>query len=71
MPKKIIKNYCKFIKRFNTKEISLVSYAEHDEETLNPNELNEFFENRLIKSTHNSLIEGYNSKDIYFCSKKL
>jgi len=70
MPKKIIKNYCKFIKRFNTKEISLVSYAEFDERTLNPNELNEFFENRLIKSSHNSLIEGYNSKDIYFCSKK-
>jgi putative sugar O-methyltransferase len=70
MPKKIIKNYYKFIKKFNTKEISLVSYAEHDAKTLNPNTLNEFFENRLTGSSHDGLIKGHKSKDIYFCSKK-
>ena len=44
MPKKIIENYCKFIKKFDAKEISLISYDKYDKSTtFNPEKLNFFF----------------------------
>jgi putative sugar O-methyltransferase len=70
MPKAIIKNYVKFIKKFKTKEISLISYDGFDlKTTVNPEELNEFFENKLKISWKNGLIEEYNEKLIYLTSK--
>ena len=69
MPKNIIENYCKYIKKFNTKEISLISYKNYNSETtFNPEELNNFFDNKLIISWHDSLIREYNKKQIYLSS---
>lgn len=70
MPKAVIKNYAKFIKKFKTKEISLISYDGFDlKTTFDPEELNEFFENKLKISWKNGLIEEYNEKLIYLTSK--
>ena len=69
MPKKVISNYVKFIKRLNTKEISLISYSSFDlKTTFNPEELNSFFDDKLSVSWKNSLIEEYNRKEIYLTS---
>ena len=69
MPKKVIKNYVKFIRKFNTKEISLISYDAFDlKTTFNPEELNVFFDNKLKVDWKNFLIEGYNRKLIYLTS---
>ena len=70
MPKKIVENYVKFIRKFKTKEISLISYDRFDSNTtFNPEELNIFFNNELKISWKNTLIEGYNRKLIYLTSK--
>ena len=70
MPKKVVKNYVKFIKKFKTKEISLVSYDRFDlETTFNPKELNEFFDNKLKISFKDMLIEDYKRKLIFLTSK--
>ena len=69
MPKKVISNYVKFIKRLNTKEISLISYSGFDlKTTFDPEELNSFFDDKLSVSWKNSLIEEYNRKEIYLTS---
>jgi putative sugar O-methyltransferase len=70
MPKEVIKNYVKFIKKFKTKEISLISYDNFDTKTtFNPKELNEFFDNKLKISYENTLIKEYNRKFIYLISQ--
>ena len=70
MPKEAVKNYIKFIKKFKTKEISLISYDGFDPKTtFNPEELNEFFENKLKITYKNHLIEESNRKLIYLTSK--
>ena len=70
MPKKIVENYVKFIRKFKTKEISLVSYDRFDlNTTFNPEELNIFFNNDLKISWKNTLIEEYKRKLIYLTSK--
>ena len=70
MPKKIVENYVKFIRKFKTKEISLVSYDRFDlNTTFNPEELNFFFNNDLKISWKNTLIEEYKRKLIYLTSK--
>tara|TARA_B100000524_G_scaffold256686_1_gene139174 strand:+ start:79 stop:1083 length:1005 start_codon:yes stop_codon:yes gene_type:complete len=70
MPKKIVENYVKFIRKFKTKEISLISYDRFDlKTTFNPEELNIFFNNELDISWKNTLIEGYNRKLIYLTSR--
>ena len=69
MPKSVINNYVKFIKKFKTREISLISYDGYDlKTTFNPEELNLFFENKLKISWKNNLIEEYNRKLIYLTS---
>ena len=69
MPKRVIDNYVKFIKKFKTREISLISYGGYDlKTTFNPEELNLFFENKLKISWKNNLIEEYNHKLIYLTS---
>ena len=70
MPKKVIQNYVNFIKKFNTKEISLISYDGYDDNTtFNPKELNSFFNNKLNLSWKNFLIQDYNRKLIFLTSK--
>ncbi len=69
MPKNIISNYVKFIKKFKTKEISLISYDDYDSKTtFNPEELNIFFEKKLKINRQNNIIEDYNKKLIYLTS---
>ena len=71
MPKMVIKNYVKFINKLKTKEISLISYDGFDlKTTFEPEELNNFFDNKLSVSWENSLIEGYKRKEIYLTSNK-
>lgn len=66
MPKVVIKNYVKFIKKFKTKRISLISYDGFNlKTTFNPEELNNFFDNKLSISWETRLIEEYKRKDIY------
>jgi hypothetical protein len=69
MPKIVIENYVKFIKKFKTREISLISYDKYDlRTTFNPEELNTFFDNKLKISWKDNLIEEYNRKLIYLTS---
>ena len=69
MENKIIKNYVDFLEKFKTKEISLISYDNFNTQTtFNPEELNNFFDNKLNVNWKDSLIEGYNKKLIYFTS---
>jgi len=66
MPKMVIDNYVKFIEKFKTKEISLISYGGYDlKTTFNPQELNLFFDNKLKISWKDNCIEDYNKK-LYF-----
>jgi len=60
MTDKIIKNYCHFIKRFNTKEVSLITYDNHNPNTtFEPSLLNKYFGNKLKLSSENLLINEY------------
>ena len=69
MPKIVIKNYLKFIKKFKTKELSLISYDNFDlKTTFMPEELNSFFDNKLNVFWKDFLIEEYNRKLIYLIS---
>ena len=69
MPKNVVNNYIKFVKKFKTKEISLISYDKFDTNTtFDPTELNTFFDNKLKICWINSLVEDYNRKEIYLTS---
>ena len=69
MPKRVIENYVKFIRKFKTKEISLISYEIFDlKTTFNPEELNTFFNNELNISWKKTLIKDYNKRLIYLTS---
>ena len=69
MPEVVIKNYCKYIKKFNTKEISLISYdGFNPSTTFNPELLNNYFENNLNISWKDTLIKEYERKLIYLTS---
>lgn len=69
MPKHVIQNYSKYIKKFETKQISLISYDAFDlKTTFKPEELNIFFDNKLNISWKKTLIEKHNRKFIYLTS---
>jgi len=69
MPKEVIDNYCKYIKKFNTKEISLISYENYNlKTTFNPESLNNFFDQKLKITWIDGLIKDYNKKSIYLTS---
>ena len=69
MPEKVINNYCKYIKKFETKEISLISYDNFNPQTtFNPENLNNFFEKELNILWKKTLIEDDNRKLIYLTS---
>ena len=70
MPKKVVKNYIQYVFKFKTKEISLISYSNFNTETtFNPEELNNFFNNKLKISWKEFLIEDYRKKLIYLTYK--
>ena len=70
MPENVIKNYCNYIKKFNTKEISLISYGKYDQRTtFDPVLLNKFFDNNLNVEFHNSVVKQHNKKLIFLTSK--
>ena len=72
MPKHVVQNYVKFVKKFQTKEISLISYDSFDlKTTFNPEKLNEFFNEKLKISWKDFLIKEYEMKEIYLTSKNL
>lgn len=69
MPKKIVKNYISYIKKFKTKDISLISYDKFDPSTtFNPEDLAELFDIKLNISWKKDLIEDYDKKLIYLTS---
>ena len=66
MPEKIVKNYIKYVNKFKTKQISLMSYDDFDPKTtFDPNLLSNFFDNKLIIEKKNHLINEYKRKEIY------
>ena len=70
MPKKVIENYCKFIKKFNTLEISLISYDNYNSKTtFNPELLNNFFNKKLKMEWKDNLVKDYNRKMLYLTYK--
>ena len=70
MPKKIVENYSKFVKKFKSKEVSLISYDRFDlNSTYNPEDLNDFFDNKLKISWEKDLIEEYKRKTIFLTSQ--
>jgi len=69
MPKEVVKNYINYIKKFKTKDISLISYDSFDlSTTFNPEDLLEFFDFKLNVSWKKDLIEDYNRELIYLTS---
>tara|TARA_A100001015_G_scaffold96737_1_gene107430 strand:+ start:1452 stop:2456 length:1005 start_codon:yes stop_codon:yes gene_type:complete len=70
MPKKVVENYSKFVKKFKSKEVSLVSYDRFDlNSTYNPEDLNDFFDNNLKISWEKDLVEEYERKSIFLTSQ--
>ena len=70
MPKKVVENYLKFVKKFKSKEVSLVSYDSFDlNTTYNPEELNEFFDSNLKISWEKDLVEEFKRKSIFLTSQ--
>lgn len=70
MPKKVIENYCKFIKKFEINQLSLISYSNFDNSTtFDPRLLNNFFENKLEICNYSRVIKDFDIQDIYLYSK--
>ena len=66
MPEKCVKNYIKYVNKFKTKQISLISYDNYDSSTtFDPKLLSNYFDNKLSISKKNHLIDDYKRKDIY------
>ena len=66
MPEKVIINYIKFVNKFKTKEISLVSYDSFNvNTTLDPNLLSKFFDNKLNVFWKNGLVDDLKNREIY------
>ena len=66
MPENIVKNYIKYVNKFKSKQISLISYDNFDlNTTLDPNLLSNFFDNKLNIFKKDHLINDFNRKEIY------
>jgi len=71
MPEKVVKNYISHLKKNKIKDISLISYGNHDPKTtFNPELLNKFFDGNLDIEWHENLISEYKKKSIFLTSKK-
>ena len=70
MTDEIIKNYCHFIKKFNTKEIALITYDNHNPDTtFEPSLLNKYFDNKLKLNRENLLINEYKRNLLFLTSR--
>ena len=70
MPDKVIRNYCQYIKKSKTKEISIISYYPYNKKTtFNPKLLNKYFRNKLKIKFHDTLINEPNNKKLIFLTK--
>lgn len=66
MPEKIIKNYVKYVNKFNSKQVSLISYDNFDTNTtFDPRLLTNFFDNKLKIFKKEYLINDNKRKEIY------
>ena len=66
MPKNAVKNYIKYVKKFNSKQISLISYDNFDlNTTFDPKDLSNFFDNKLKIFEKDHLINDFKRKEIY------
>tara|TARA_Y200000002_G_scaffold375189_1_gene377082 strand:- start:105 stop:1109 length:1005 start_codon:yes stop_codon:yes gene_type:complete len=66
MPERVVKNYIKFVNKFKTKEISLMSYDNFDTSTtLDPKLLSKFFDQKANIFWKDHLINDYKRKEIY------
>ena len=71
MPEKVVKNYVSYLKKNKIRDISLISYGDHDPKTtFNPELLNKFFDGNLDIEWHENLISEYKKKSIFLTSKK-
>jgi putative sugar O-methyltransferase len=69
MPERVVKNYIKFVNKFKTKEISLMSYDNFDTSTtFDPKLLSKFFDQKMNIFWRDHLINDYNRKEIYLTS---
>tara|TARA_Y100001970_G_scaffold260899_1_gene343430 strand:+ start:8203 stop:9225 length:1023 start_codon:yes stop_codon:yes gene_type:complete len=59
MPKKSVENYVKYINKFNTKEVSLVSYNRKTPHWEKPEDLNSLFQNKLEIEKYKTISMGY------------
>jgi len=70
MPKNVILNYVTYIKKFNTKTISLLSYEKYDSKTtFNPLNLINFFDKKLDYKKLPYIIPGLKPNFHYFVGK--
>ena len=70
MPKNVIKNYVKYLKKNKINQVSLISYSGYDSKTTyKPELLNNFFDNKLDMEWHPNVIKDYNGKSLYLTSK--
>ena len=70
MPSHVVENYVKFVDKFNTTSISLLSYSKFDPQTtMDPNNLINFFKKELKSYKHPFVIPGLKQNNHYFVSK--
>ena len=69
MPINVIENYIKFIYKFNTSSISLLSYSKFNlETTMDPNNLINFFKCKFINYKYPYVIPKLKPDNYYFVS---
>ncbi len=69
MPENIVKNYARFIKGLDVKEISLISYDNYDlKTTFDPHILTELFDKNFQIDYFPMAIEALNRKEVYITS---
>tara|TARA_B100001093_G_scaffold114022_2_gene106314 strand:+ start:2189 stop:3208 length:1020 start_codon:yes stop_codon:yes gene_type:complete len=70
MPAHVVENYIKFVDKFNTTSISLLSYSKFDPQTtMDPNNLINFFKKELKSFKYPFVIPGLKPNNHYFVSK--
>ena len=70
MPKNVVENYVKYLKKNKINQVSLISYDGYDlKTTYKPELLNNFFDNKLDMEWHPNVIKDYNRNLLYLTSK--
>ena len=70
MPKNVVENYVKYLKKNKINQVSLISYDGYVlKTTYKPELLNNFFDNKLDMEWHPNVIKDYNRNSLYLTSK--